>query len=335
MCRHGDIMISYHRVPSGPHWAWTPHRFSSLQLLQIRAEMARSSVLSGAVRVEPRAEDRSVASEVVDANLLKLLIRCGVDVDATSSYNESALSVMSQFGRFEGVRLLLSVGADQSPLRWTALIEAVAIGTLDHVRREARTEVLEGTDRWSRTAWLVALLVGDRDKAQLLLDRGADQSARTGGGTPALFYAVDARRPDLVRRLLAAGANPADLSRDGARARCRLNAGHKVLKAVSPDAFGQGRTRRFGGSNPERTIEVFWEAMIRCGVSAYEARSTLSVSAEHSGFPTWSTENSSTAWPSSTHRPVETLRAGRSGRDQSQARYGDSRRKARTASSSG
>ena len=126
--------------------------------------------------------------------LLELLIRCGVDLDAESSYTESALSVMSRMGRFDGVRLLLGAGADPSPLEWTPLIGAVAIGSLDDVRREARTEVLEGTDRWSRTAWLVALLVGDPEKAQLLIDRGADQSARAGDGRQALFFAVESDR---------------------------------------------------------------------------------------------------------------------------------------------
>jgi hypothetical protein len=90
--------------------------------------------------------------------LLELALRYGVDLDASSAYNESALSVLSIGGRFDGVRLLLNAGADPRPLGWTSLIEAVAIGTIDDVRREALPELLEAVDRCGRTAWLVALL---------------------------------------------------------------------------------------------------------------------------------------------------------------------------------
>jgi ankyrin repeat protein len=280
--------------------------------------------------------------------LLELLIAHGVDLDAKSSYNESALGVMSRLGRFDGVHLLLAAGADPSPLRWSKLHEAVAMGTIDDVRREALPSVLESADHYSRTAWLLAVRVGDREKAEFLLDCGSDPSPAVERRRPALFFAVDAGRADLVtwllelghavdehdefdesvlhhaveideadcvdvlvaaganvnagegfssvlaqassarivRRLLQARADPANLSSDGARALCGLDQATDLLGTVSATAFEHGRTRRFGIGNPERMNEVFWEAMIRAGISAYEASSAFEFPGE-GGAATW------------------------------------------------
>jgi ankyrin repeat protein len=284
--------------------------------------------------------------------LFELLIAHGVDLDTKSSFNESALGVMSRLGRFDGVRLLLVAGADPSPLRWNKLHEAVAIGTIDDVRREALPSVLESADHRCRTAWLLALLVGDREKAEFLLQCGADPAPMVERGKPALFYAVDAGRADLVRwllelghavdehddygesalhhavetdevdcvdalvaagadvnagegfssvlaqassaqivrRLLGAGADPANLSHDGARALCGLDEvsdeGSDLLGTVSVTAFKQGRTRRFGISNPERIHEDFWEAMIRSGIGAFAVGATFELPVENDA-PTW------------------------------------------------
>ncbi len=137
--------------------------------------------------------------------LLEWLIKHGADLDAVSSYGESAVSTLSSHGRFEGVRLFLNAGADPKPLKWTSLIEAVDVGTIDDVRREARSNFLEAVDHHRRTAWLVALLKGDRDKAQLLLDLGANPTPKLERGSPAMFYAIDAGRAELVRWLLDLG----------------------------------------------------------------------------------------------------------------------------------
>jgi ankyrin repeat protein len=142
-------------------------------------------------------------------DLLRLLVAHGADLNGISSYDESALRVLSRVGRFDAVRLLLDAGADQGQLRWTPLIEAVALGPLAEVERLARGGAsLEETDWWSRTAWLVALLAGDRAVAELLRELGADVDARGRCGTPPLSYAVAGRHPEIVRWLLQIGQDP-------------------------------------------------------------------------------------------------------------------------------
>ena len=93
----------------------------------------------------------------------------GADLNGVTAYKESGLRVLSHIGRFDAVRLLLEAGADKGQLGWTPLIEAVALGSLADVEREiAAGAPLEAIDWWERTALLMALVAGDRPKAQLL-----------------------------------------------------------------------------------------------------------------------------------------------------------------------
>jgi ankyrin repeat protein len=139
-------------------------------------------------------------------DLLQLLISHGVALNGVSKYGESGLRVLSWLGRFDAVQLMLAAGADESLLGWTPLIRAVAIGTLDDVR--ARLDdgaALEASDTWSRTAWLVALLTGDIDKAALLRERGADVNAVGRCSKPPLGYAVRSRQLPMLRWLIDQG----------------------------------------------------------------------------------------------------------------------------------
>ncbi|MBL8254202.1 MAG: ankyrin repeat domain-containing protein [Candidatus Competibacter sp.] len=268
-------------------------------------------------------------------DLLAWLAAQGVELSAVSDYAESALRVLSRFGRFDAVRLLLDAGADKNQLKWTPLMEAVALGSLDDVETVFKESAsLEARDWWSRTAWLIALLVGDISKAKLLAAWGADTNACGRCGHPPLFYAVQSHSPQMVRWLLEngadvrqtdkfgstalieavenddlecveilieagsdleahpygtalsiarsrnvllclldAGANPAELTYEGQRAMLNFPPiGDQALDDVSLDDFQRSFTRTFGRHNPERMRVPYWEAMIRCGASAYGAR---------------------------------------------------------------
>ena len=138
--------------------------------------------------------------------LLTLLLDAGADPNCVSAYQESPLRVLSRIGRFDAVKLLLDAGANEDQLGFEPLIEAVALGTLADV--EARIQAgapLEEVDWWSRTAWLVALLVGDIEKAKLLLDAGADPNVRGRCDMPPLFYAIHGHHPTVVSWLLQIG----------------------------------------------------------------------------------------------------------------------------------
>jgi ankyrin repeat protein len=278
---------------------------------------------------------RDVGRDSQLLSLLTVLVDAGVDLNGVTQYQESGLRVLSRLGRFDAVQLLLTAGANPDPLGFTPLMRAVALGSLEDVEaRLAAVEPLEAVDSWERTAWLVALLVGDTNKAKALLAAGANPDARGRCGAPPLFYAVAGHHPQVVTwlleigqpvdsvdefghtplmraverndvacvdvllaagatlepnasgdsalgsassrtiatRLIEAGADPQELSTQGRRALLGYSSAQEASSlAVSREQFNQGRTRRFGASNPERIDEPFWEHMIRSGISAWEA----------------------------------------------------------------
>jgi ankyrin repeat protein len=149
---------------------------------------------------------RDVMGDTRLIELLKLLIAHRVELNAVTSYAESGLRVLSRLGRFDGVRVLLEAGADAAQLKWTPLMRAVAIGSLDEMKTLVENGApLEDIDWWERTAWLIAIQTGELAKAQYLLERGANRGATGRCRKPPLFYAIESRHAPMLRWLLATG----------------------------------------------------------------------------------------------------------------------------------
>ena len=138
--------------------------------------------------------------------ILRLLISRGARLNDISVYSESALKVASNNGRFDAVRLLLDAGSDPAPLKWTPLMHAVALGTLDDVKTQlAAKPDIHAKDCWDRTAWLLSLQVGDIPKSRLLLTAGANRADRGRCGRPPLFYPVRHNDAKMLEWLLSEG----------------------------------------------------------------------------------------------------------------------------------
>jgi ankyrin repeat protein len=136
------------------------------------------------------------------------------------------------------------------------------------------------SDEFGDTALMEAVEVDDLECVEALLNAGADVAANSNG--TALSRAGSR---EVVMRLLDAGADPADADQ-------RLILGlppseEEALAAVTPRDFRCARARRFGAANPERMEFPFWEAMIRSGVSAYEARRRFEAEPSPAAEPVW------------------------------------------------
>lgn len=110
--------------------------------------------------------------------LMELFAARGADVNKTNRLGETALMHAAWKGHLNAVRWLIAHGArvEREAMQWTALHYAV--------------------------------FAGQREVADLLLERGADINARSPNGSSVLMMAVYEGREDMARRLLARGADP-------------------------------------------------------------------------------------------------------------------------------
>ena len=159
---------------------------------------------------------RPIACDPHLVSLVQLLIQRGAQMNSITDYSESALSVSSNNGRFDVVGVLLNAGADSAPLEWTALMQAIALGSLQDVEDQlADHPDLSARDFWSRTPWLLSLQTGDVQKAQLLLDAGASRSDRGRCGKTPLMYTIRNHHTQMLQWLLAQGFSPNDADEFG------------------------------------------------------------------------------------------------------------------------
>ncbi len=141
-------------------------------------------------------------------DVVRFLIDLGVDINATSVYNETALKSTYMRGYFPIVAELLKAGAEDFVLHWTPLIQAAAIGTAVDVRDElALAKSLDGRDVCGRTALHVALHRGDLPITMLLLEAGMSLSEPLSNDTAPLCLAVESGNIALVQHLVELGCS--------------------------------------------------------------------------------------------------------------------------------
>lgn len=141
-----------------------------------------------------------------NAEILDLLMQQDAPLDDVTRYGESVLSVLSHRGLFTLVAKVLAKGADPAPLKWDPIHHAIALGQQDELQAlVAGGASLEARDGWERTPFLLALQAGDLNKAQLLLDAGADRKTTGRCGKTAMEYAIDQDHELLLDWLITQG----------------------------------------------------------------------------------------------------------------------------------
>ncbi|CAB9511030.1 expressed unknown protein [Seminavis robusta] len=125
---------------------------------------------------------------------------------------QEALQIASSKGRFDVVELIASCYTDiddplESVLGWTKLFQLVIYGTTEELEvalqaAKENQDILEQTDTCHRTPFLCSILVGDRDKAQRLLQAGSNPLACGQEGEPPVFYAICHDNVDMLNFLI-------------------------------------------------------------------------------------------------------------------------------------
>lgn len=181
-----------------------------------------------------------VALAAGDLDKAKLLLAAGGDAEARGRCAAPPLFYGIQGNHAEIVRWLLDLGQD-----------------------------VDGADEFGHTPLMKAVEEDAVACVQVLLEAGADLRRGT------ILEGVQSRA--MALRLLDAGADPRGLQHEGRR----LVLGYPFdpdpsLMTASSGDFYRAPKRVFGQANPERVDEPFWEAMIRSGISAYEAAKLFS-----------------------------------------------------------
>ncbi|MDB4370345.1 ankyrin repeat domain-containing protein [Akkermansiaceae bacterium] len=106
-------------------------------------------------------------------DLLDYLISRNCNLDQTSSYGESPLSVLISRGRYSEALKLIRSGADSGLVGFTPLQQASAAGDLKQIEALTNPENLELPDRFGRTPWLTAIAADQVEAAITLSKIGA------------------------------------------------------------------------------------------------------------------------------------------------------------------
>ena len=128
---------------------------------------------------------------------------------------------------------------------------------------------VEAADDRNTTPLILAAELGATECVAILLEADAKINKVNDFSEKAISVA---RNMSIVRMLVKAGEDLGEI--DEEMRRLLTGVSDRELE-ISSEQYFAGKQRRFGTTNPEVMDINFWEAMIRCGISAWSARSTF------------------------------------------------------------
>lgn len=169
----------------------------------------------------------ALAARAGSVNVMQYLIQAGADVNARTSYDETALMLASFFmsdeegrgGSYEqheaAARMLVAAGASLEAARggYTPLSYAAYQGRVQTIRfllaRGARVDgSVQGGVAYLPTPLMMATMMGHEDSARLLLEAGANPRLRVSAGNTAMEFAQKYRQTQLYPILQCAERMP-------------------------------------------------------------------------------------------------------------------------------
>lgn len=149
-----------------------------------------SNIFQDSYYPKPGVTPLMKAAASADMAAMKLLIKPGVDVDATDSSGWTALIYATTNSSSEPVKLLLKAGANpnyKSLLGHTPLMASAMSGTFDEDLQRAGANI-NAQDSAGTTALMILATKGDADEVKSALDAGADATQKDANGRKALDY---------------------------------------------------------------------------------------------------------------------------------------------------
>ncbi len=226
-----------------------------------------------------------LAIQTGDVSKAQLLLDYGSDTDARGRLGKPSLFYAIRNGHHAMLQWLLDLGMDpeqHDETGTTALIEAAEYG-----------------DPVAIDILLAHGAIVDRGKFEMSPSYKARFRKSIGGLGSEFLASIDlplneetalssASTGTAALRLLAAGADPARLTREARRQIIGFDADTTAdYRLVSLDDYLQGRYRRFGQTNPELTNDPFWMEMIRSGANAWSATQHFKDRAAAPDKPVW------------------------------------------------
>jgi len=176
--------------------------------MQVQSESAR--LRSGKASFSPDPVAYGVRLEAGDVAQVRAWLDAGMDPDYLADRVGTGLMVAAWHGHLQLMELLVARGADvnkSNALGEQALMHAAWRGQAEAIKwllaKGAR--INNGAMRWSALHY--AAFSGQAKATALLLDNGADINARSTNGSSPLMMAVYEGHEDMVKQLLARGAD--------------------------------------------------------------------------------------------------------------------------------
>lgn len=134
---------------------------------------------------------------------VKALLQHGADPNSRNWHGMTALMIAAEYGSIENIHLLLEFGAEvnaqdasqTTALRW-ALTRKSNLDVLKLLTERGAT--LNTPDRFGHTPLISAVLEGDVENVQFLLQHGVDRTPRDSAGKTALMWAMELKKIEIV-----------------------------------------------------------------------------------------------------------------------------------------
>jgi len=201
---------------------------------------------------------------------VRTLLEQGASLQDRDWWERTPWLLSLQTGDLHKVELLLTAGADRNdvgrcgktPLQFAIEMNQPAL---------LRWLIAEGfdvncSDDFGHTPLRTAAEYGYADCVAVLLNAGAKPKEADAIGQLPIQEAANL---SVARLLIAAGEDLSEVNEEVRRELAGTTGGD--LQATQAQ-FEAGRNRTFGNTNPERTLNPFWRAMIQAGCNAYRAR---------------------------------------------------------------